>query len=106
MIHGAARRLQFDAWPVRTVRKEAERALRDAGALGVFPTPLDRIMVVANVVEVKEDVLNQSFLERVRAAASKAGQAVRQATTSGVNKVLGLFTPAMGLCSSAAPSSR
>jgi Zn-dependent peptidase ImmA (M78 family) len=79
------------------VRKEAERALRDAGALGVFPTPLDRIMVVANVVEVKEDVLNQSFLERVRAAASKAGQAVRQATTSGVNKVLGLFHASDGL---------
>ena len=31
------------------VRKEAERALREAGALGVFPTPIDRIMSVARV---------------------------------------------------------
>jgi hypothetical protein len=31
------------------VRKEAERALREAGALGVFPTPMDRIMTVACV---------------------------------------------------------
>ena len=31
------------------VRKEAERALREAGALGVFPTPIDRIMAVARV---------------------------------------------------------
>jgi hypothetical protein len=29
------------------VRKEAERALREAGALDVFPTPIDRIMAVA-----------------------------------------------------------
>ncbi len=39
------------------VRKEAERALREAGALDVFPTPIDRIMAVARVEEVKEDVL-------------------------------------------------
>jgi Zn-dependent peptidase ImmA (M78 family) len=79
------------------VRKEAERALRDAGALGVLPTPLDHIMTVARVQEVKEDVLNQSFLERVRAAATKAGHAVRQAATSAVNKVLGLFHASDGL---------
>jgi hypothetical protein len=38
------------------VRKEAERALRESGALGVFPTPVDQIMAVARVAEVKEDV--------------------------------------------------
>jgi hypothetical protein len=40
------------------VRREAERALREADALGVLPTPIDRIMSVAQVQEVKEDVLN------------------------------------------------
>lgn len=40
------------------VRAEAERALREAGALGVFPTPVEAIMTVAKVKEVKEDVLN------------------------------------------------
>ncbi len=37
------------------------------------------------------------ILERVRAAASKAGQVVRQAATSAVNKVLGLFHASDGL---------
>lgn len=49
------------------VRKEAERALREAGALDVFPTPIDRIMAVARVEEVKEDVLNPGFLAKLRA---------------------------------------
>ena len=31
------------------IKREAERALREAGALGVFPTPVDRIMTVATL---------------------------------------------------------
>ncbi|WP_315927440.1 ImmA/IrrE family metallo-endopeptidase [Mesorhizobium sp. SP-1A] len=72
------------------VRKEAERALREAGALGVFPTPTDRIMTVARIEEVKEDVLNPGFLAKLRA---KAGHAVKRAVT----KVLGLFHASDGL---------
>lgn len=75
------------------VRKEAERALREAGALGILPTPIDQIMTVARVVEVKEDVLNPSFLGKFRAKAERAGQAVKRALT----KVLGLFHAAEGL---------
>ena len=51
------------------VRQEAERALREAGALGVLPTPIDRILAVANVEEVKENVLvttRASYRRRVR----------------------------------------
>ena len=55
------------------VRKEAERALRELGALGVFPTPVDRIMAVARVAEVKEDVLNPGFVAKLRAKAEQAG---------------------------------
>lgn len=72
------------------VRREAERALREAGALGVFPTPMDRIMAVANVQQVKEDVLSVGFLDTLR---RKAGQAVRRA----VSKVLGIFHASEGL---------
>lgn len=72
------------------VRKEAERALREAGTFGIFPTPMDRIMAVAKVKEVKEDVLSPSFLSKMRA---KAGDAVKRA----VNKVLGLFHASEGL---------
>lgn len=72
------------------VRKEAERALREAGALGVFPTPIDQIMSVARVVEVGEDVLNEGFVTKMRA---KAGDALKRA----LSKVIGLFHATAGL---------
>jgi hypothetical protein len=75
------------------VRKEAERALREAGALGVFPTPIDRIMAVARVEEVKEDVLNPGFIANLRLKAAEAGHLVKRAVT----KVLGLFHASEGL---------
>lgn len=75
------------------VRKEAERALREAGALGVFPTPVAQIMAAANVTVVEEDVLNPGFLAKLRAKAEKTGQAVKRA----LGKVLGLFHASEGL---------
>ncbi|WBH17728.1 ImmA/IrrE family metallo-endopeptidase [Sphingomonas radiodurans] len=72
------------------IRNEAERALREAGALGVLPTPIQDILAVANVEEVKEDVLNEGFLARMR---HKAGDAVKRA----LSKVMGLFDAAAGL---------
>jgi len=75
------------------VRKEAERALREAGALGVFPTPVDQIMSAARVTVVKEDVLNPGFLAKLRAKAEQTGQAVKRA----LSKVLGLFHASEGL---------
>jgi Zn-dependent peptidase ImmA (M78 family) len=75
------------------VRKEADRALRDAGAYGVFPTPIAQIMEVARVVEVKEDVLNQSFVEKLRAKVRGAGQTLRSA----LSKIQGLFHASEGL---------
>lgn len=75
------------------VRKEAERALREAGALGVFPTPIDQIMNVARIEEVKEDVLNPTFLQKFHAKLQKGSDVVRRA----VSKVLGLFHASEGL---------
>ena len=75
------------------VRKVAERALRDAGALGIFPTPIANIMDVARVQEVKEDVLNESFIQKLRTKMSGAGSLVRTA----LSKVLGLFHASEGL---------
>jgi Zn-dependent peptidase ImmA (M78 family) len=75
------------------VRAEAERALRDAGALGVFPTPVEAIMTVAKVEEVKEDVLNPSFIDKLRSSVEKAGGALKRA----VSKVMGLFHASAGL---------
>lgn len=75
------------------VRSEAERALREAGALGVFPTPVHQIMAVAKVEEVKEDVLNPGFIARLRSTVEQAGGALKRA----VNKVMGLFHATAGL---------
>jgi hypothetical protein len=66
------------------VRSEAERALSLAGALGRFPTPIDDIMAAANVEEVKEDVLNEGFITKLRRQASGA-------LKSALSKVIGLF---------------
>jgi hypothetical protein len=75
------------------VRKEAERALREAGALGALPTPIGRIMAAAKVQEVKEDVLSFGFVAKLRAKAEQAGQTVKRA----VAKILGLFHATEGL---------
>lgn len=75
------------------VRAEAERALREAGALGVFPTPVEAIMSVAKVEEVKEDVLNPSFIDKLRSNTEQAGGALRRA----LGKVMGLFHASAGL---------
>lgn len=72
------------------VRREAERALREAGAFGVFPTPVHQIMTVANVEEVMEDVLNPGLITRMR---TKAGDALKRA----LSKVVGLFHATSGL---------
>lgn len=75
------------------VKKEARRALHEAGALGVFPTPVEQVMAVARVEEVKEDVLNPSFIEKLRGMAGAAGDALKRAAS----KVLGLFHASAGL---------
>lgn len=71
------------------VRKEAERALREAQAMGVFPTPVDRIMAAANVRE-EAGELNDGLVARMR---SKAGAALKRA----LSKVIGLFHASAGI---------
>lgn len=66
------------------VRSEAERALSLAGALGRFPTPIDDIIAAADVHEVKEDVLNEGFISKLRRQASGTLKAA-------LSKVIGLF---------------
>ena len=75
------------------IRREAERALREAGTFGVFPTPLEKIMAVARVAEAEEDALNPGLIGRLMAKASQAGQTIKRA----VSKVLGIFHASDGL---------
>jgi hypothetical protein len=75
------------------IRKEAERALREASVLGMLPTPVEQVMAVARVREVEEDVLNPSFVAKLMGKAEKAGQAIKRA----LSKVIGLFHASDGL---------
>lgn len=69
------------------VRKQARIVLEKADAIGCFPTPVSEIMRAAQVTEVKEDVLNPSFITKIRKEVAEFGSSIRQALT----KVLGLF---------------
>lgn len=75
------------------VRKEAERALRQASVLGILPTPIEQVMAVARVREVEEDVLNPTFVAKIMGKAEKAGQKIKRA----LSKVIGLFHASEGL---------
>lgn len=66
------------------VRQEAEQVLAKSDALGRFPTPVTDIMTVAKITVEPENVLDASFLERMRI---KAGPALKRA----LSKVRGLF---------------
>ncbi|WP_282045879.1 ImmA/IrrE family metallo-endopeptidase [Roseibium album] len=75
------------------VRKEAERALRESGAFGVLPTPMDAIMRAANIEEIRDDVLDPSLLQQLRHKAGKTGKILKRA----LSKVLGVFHAPSGL---------
>lgn len=75
------------------IRKEAERALREASVLGFLPTPTEQIMAAARVREVEEDVLNPTFIAKILGKAEKAGHAIKRA----LSKVIGLFHASEGL---------
>mgnify|MGYP001826156787 FL=1 len=85
------RTLPFDSYI--TVRKQAEKALRDAGALDVFPTPIEDIMNVANVREVEDEVLNESLVEKFRKEVGSVVGTLKRA----LSKVIGLFDARAGL---------
>jgi hypothetical protein len=68
----------------RKVRKEAEKLLAEADAIGRFPTPIGDLLSAANVVVAPEDALDEGFLRKLR---RKASSALKQA----ISKVLGIF---------------
>lgn len=66
------------------VRSEAEKLLSEADSIGVFPTPVSDIMEAGQVTLVSDEILDESFLRKMRKA---AGDSLRRA----LSKVLGLF---------------
>lgn len=70
-----------------TVQRHADRLLREASALGRFPTPIDDIMAAAKLTVVDDEVLNEGMLRQLMKKA-KCGLATIK---SALSKVLGLF---------------
>ncbi|MET4241531.1 hypothetical protein [Bradyrhizobium sp. RT10b] len=70
------------------IRAAADRLLREGGALGCFPTPVDQIMHAAKV-EIVPLQLDDGYLDRLRQKAEAAGTAL----LSALSKVWGIFDP-------------
>ena len=77
----------LSASQLTTVQHHADRLLREASALGRFPTPVNDLMTAAKLTVVDDEVLNESVL-RLFAKKAKAGVA---AIKKALSKVLGLF---------------
>jgi Zn-dependent peptidase ImmA (M78 family) len=77
----------LDVHQLATVRRHADRLLRDASALGRFPTPIDDLLDAAKLTVVDDEMLNESTLRHFMNKA-KAGLATIK---SALSKVLGLF---------------
>jgi Zn-dependent peptidase ImmA (M78 family) len=69
---------------LKLVRRHADRLLRDAGAYGRFPTPVNAIIQAAELSVEREVSLDQRFLSRMYRTVS--GPIMRA-----IDKVLGLF---------------
>jgi hypothetical protein len=70
------------------IRSAADQALRDAGAIGCFPTPVDQIMQAAKI-ETVPIPLDAGYLALLRRKAEAAGLAL----LSALSKVWGVFDP-------------
>lgn len=70
------------------IRAEAARLLRDAGAVGIFPTPVDEIMAAAHI-KVVPMILDEGYLAQLRRKAAQAGKALLGA----LSKIWGVFDP-------------
>lgn len=69
------------------VRKQALLALKDAGALGVFPTPIERVLEVAQVVMAPDSDFGDGLLETFKKKFGNVTNLVKKA----MSKVIGLF---------------
>jgi Zn-dependent peptidase ImmA (M78 family) len=72
------------------VKKHADRLIREAGAHGVFPTPVARLVAAAKLTIVEDEFLDETMLRRFLREATARGVATLK---SALSKVLGLFDP-------------
>lgn len=72
------------------IRAHALKALQAADAQGRFPTPVGDVMQAARIIVAQENVLNESFLRKIRNQTLKAGKTLKRA----LSKVLGILDTA------------
>jgi Zn-dependent peptidase ImmA (M78 family) len=77
----------LDASQLATVRRHADWLLREASAMGRFPTPINDIMSAAKLTIVDDEVLNASLLRQFMKKAKSGISTIKSA----LSKVLGLF---------------
>jgi Zn-dependent peptidase ImmA (M78 family) len=73
---------------LKTVERHAARLLEDASALGVFPTPIDRLMEAAKLTVVDDSFLNDNVIAQF---IRKAKASLTSNIKSALSKVLGLI---------------
>jgi len=69
------------------VRKQALQALHNAGALGIFPTPVDQILNAANVALASEEDFGSGVLDNFKKKFGQITDVVKRA----LSKVIGLL---------------
>lgn len=80
-----------------TVQKHADRLLREAAAIGRFPTPIADLLAAAKLTVVDDEVLDENFLQQFISktrAGLKVGLGIIK---SALSKVWGLLDPCDGL---------
>jgi Zn-dependent peptidase ImmA (M78 family) len=77
----------LDEHQLANVQRHADRLLREAAALGRFPTPVDDLLAAAKLVIVSDEVLNETFIQRFVAKAKASFATIKSA----LSKVMGLF---------------
>lgn len=77
----------LDSHQLANVLRHADQLLRDASAIGRFPTQIDDLMAAAKLTVVDDEVLNEGFLENF----IKKAKATVATIKSALSKVLGLF---------------
>lgn len=74
---------------LKIVYNHADRVLREAGAIGASPTPINAILAAARVTVVDNEVIDEGLLRRFLAKARTGAAALKTA----LSKILGLFEP-------------
>lgn len=77
----------LDPQQLAFVQRHAEKLLRDASAIGRFPTPINDLVATAKLVILDDEVLNERFLKRLLKKAKSRIATIKSA----LSKVLGLL---------------